>query len=90
MGRFLKLYGMRVGLDECEQMICENLSVECACVGTDEKMIVYVTDESITSAAKELLVERTKIVASAFEIRAVDNLPKNTAGKIMYSQLKTE
>lgn len=90
MGRFLKLYGMRVGLDECEQMIRENLSVECACVGTDEKMIVYVTDESIASAAKELLVERTKIVASAFEIRTVENLPKNAAGKVMYSQLKTK
>lgn len=90
LGRFLKLYGIRVGLDECEQMIRENLSTECACVGTDKKMIVYVTDESIASAAKGLLVERTKIVASSFEIRTVENLPKNATGKIMYSQLKTE
>lgn len=90
LGRFLKLYGMRVGLDECERMVREHFGSECACVGTDERMIIYVTDERIARAVKELLAERTKIVASAFEIRAIDSLPKNEAGKIMYSQLKTE
>lgn len=90
LGRFLKLYGMRVGLDECEQMIRERFPVECACVGTDEKMIVYVTDPAVAGVAKDLLVERTKIVASAFEVRIIDALPKNEAGKILYSQLKTE
>lgn len=90
MGRFLKLYGMRVGLDECERMVREQFPVECACVGTDEKMIVYVTDGSVAAAVKELLVARTKIVASAFEVRVIGTLPKNEAGKILYSQLKTE
>ena len=40
MGRFLKLFGMRIGLDECEQIIKGKYPIECACVGTDEKMTV--------------------------------------------------
>lgn len=37
MGRFLKLYGMRIGLDECERIIKGRYPIECACVGTDDK-----------------------------------------------------
>lgn len=87
MGRFLKLYGMRIGLDECEQIIKAKYPVECACVGNDEKMTVFVTDEKITAMVKEELVAKTKLVASAFEIKVVSEIPKNEAGKILYSKL---
>lgn len=87
MGRFLKLFGMRIGLDECEQIIKSKYPIECACVGTDEKMSVYLTDDKYVSAVKEVLVEKTKLVASAFEIKVIDEIPKNEAGKILYSKL---
>ena len=87
MGRFLKLYGMRIGLDECEQIIKTKYPIECACVGNDEKMYVYITDESLQSQVKEELVAKTKLVASAFEIRVIAQIPKNEAGKILYSKL---
>ena len=87
MGRFLKLYGMRIGLDECEQIIKGKCPIECACVGTDEKMIVYLTADKYVTAVKEILVEKTKLVASAFEVRIIDSIPKNEAGKILYSKL---
>ena len=87
MGRFLKLFGMRVGLDECEQIIKGKYPIECACVGTDEKMFVYLTDDKYASAVKDVLVEKTKLVASAFEVRVIDRIPKNEAGKILYSKL---
>jgi len=87
MGRFLKLFGMRVGLDECEQIIKTKYPIECACVGTDDKMIVYIADERYVQQIKEELVEKTKMVASAFSIKIIDSIPKNEAGKIIYSQL---
>jgi len=87
MGRFLKLYGMRVGLDECEQIIKAKYPVECACVGTDEKMIIYISDRQYVQQVKEELVIKTKIVASAFEVRVIDVIPKNETGKISYSKL---
>ena len=86
MGRFLKLFGMRIGLDECEQIIKSKFSIECACVGTDEKMIVYLTNSQYAQQVKELLIEKTKLIASVFEVRIIDELPRNEAGKILYSK----
>lgn len=87
MGRFLKLFGMRVGLDECEQIIATDCQTESACVGTDEKMIVYITDPSKIQSVKDALVEKTHIVATSFEIRVIPEIPKNEAGKKLFSKL---
>ena len=91
MGRFLKLFGMRVGLDECERIVKGKFSgLECACVGTDEKMLVYLTDEKYKSQVKEELVNRLKLVATSFEVRIIDEIPKNEAGKILYAKLENK
>ena len=87
MGRFLKLFGMRVGLDECEQIVQTECGIECACVGTDEKMIVYITNAERQSEVKDILVQKTHIVATSFEVRIIDEIPKNEAGKKLYSKL---
>ena len=89
-GRFLKLFGMRIGLDECEQIIKAKCPVECACVGTDVKMIVYIVDGQYAQQIKQELAEKTKIVASAFDVQVVDSIPKNEAGKILYSLLNND
>lgn len=91
MGRFLKLFGMRVGLDECERIIKGKFpGLECACVGTDEKMLVYLTDESYKDQVKEELVARLKLVATSFEIRFIPEIPKNEAGKTLYAKLENK
>ena len=88
MGRFLKLFGMRVGLDECERIIKGKFTgLECACVGTDEKMLVYLTEEKYKEQVKDELVSRLKLVASSFEVRIIGEIPKNEAGKTLYAKL---
>ena len=87
MGRFLKLFGMRVGLDECEQIINSECQTDSACVGSDEKMIVYITDSTKIPAVKDILVKKTHIVATSFEIRFISEIPKNETGKKLYSKL---
>lgn len=87
MGRFLKLFGMRVGLDECEQIVQTDCGLECACVGTDEKMIVYITNADKQNEVKDTLVQKTHIVATSFEVRFIADIPKNEAGKKLYSKL---
>ena len=91
MGRFLKLFGMRVGLDECERIIKGRFpGLECACVGTDEKMLVYLTDEMFKEEVKEELVSRLKLIATSFEVRIINEIPKNEAGKILYAKLENK
>ena len=87
MGRFLKLFGNRVGLDECEHIVKGGVTCECACTGTDEKLIVYLSSESEAEKAKSAIIEAVHLPANVIEIRSIESLPKNEAGKILYSKL---
>ena len=87
MGRFLKIYGNRIGLDECEQIVRGAVSCECACTGNDDKLIVYITYGKESEKAKSALMEAVHLPANVIEIREIDVLPKNEAGKILYSKL---
>lgn len=87
--RFIKIYGNRVNLDASEQIV-KAITPGCACVGRDDKMIVYVTDESVCSSVKTLLSEKTGLNNRAFEIRCIPEIPKNSSGKVQYSQLNNE
>lgn len=90
MGRFLKIYGNRIGLDECEQIVKSVVTCECACTGNDDRLIVYLTDENQIEIAKSALIEAVRLPANVIDIRIVDSLPKNEAGKILYSKLENE
>lgn len=87
MGRFLKLYGNRVGLDECEHILRTTLSCECACTGTDDRMIIYITDETERDLALAAIMRTIKVPANAVEVRLIGSLPKNEAGKVLYKEL---
>lgn len=87
MGRFLKIYGNRIGLDECEQIVKPNINGECACTGNDALLIVYLTDIGDAERAKNALVDALHLPANAIETRVIDALPKNEAGKTLYTKL---
>lgn len=90
MGRFLKIFGNRIGLDECEQIVRGAVSCECACTGTDEQIVVYVTDSAQAALASETLMHAVKVPANVIDVRVIDALPKNEAGKILYASLSKE
>lgn len=85
--RFLKLYGYRIGLDECENMIKSAFKVECACVGNDEHMSIYVTTTQGHEKIKHFISDKLNINSSVFQIRYINALPRNEAGKILYNKL---
>lgn len=87
MGRFLKIFGNRIGLDECEQIVKRVVACECACTGNDNKLIIYLTDSQQSDKAKRALVEAVHLPANVIEARGIAILPKNEAGKILYSKL---
>lgn len=88
MARFLKLYGNRIGLDECEHILKSSIMSECACTGNDSLLIVYITDASEEEKARDSIVKITKLPANAIDIRVIEEIPKNEAGKTLYSKLK--
>lgn len=90
MSRFLKLYGNRIGLDECEHILKSAISSECACTGNDSLLIVYITNPEEKEKALEAIVKATKLPANAIEVRIIEEIPKNEAGKTLYRKLKIE
>lgn len=86
--RFLKLWGYRVGLDECENIIKRAFDVECACVGDDQCMQIYVNSRQDRDAIRRYIADKTGINSSAFQVHYIEALPRNEAGKILYSALE--
>lgn len=87
MKRFIKIFGNRVNLDATEQILKE-ITTHCACVGVDDRLTVFTTDKDKVEDIKELLVKKTGINIRAFSVRVIDSIPKNSSGKIQYTQLK--
>lgn len=85
MNRFLKLYGIRVSLDECEQLIKSNFNIECSCSGSDEKMKVLINSLNQKEAVLKFLAEKTGLYHQAIDVHEVVEIPKNEAGKTIYT-----
>jgi acyl-coenzyme A synthetase/AMP-(fatty) acid ligase len=84
--RFIKLFGNRIGLDETEELV-KNIVDECACVGEDDNMLIYITDPTKEAEVCTYLSTKTGINRKAFSVRYINAIPKNTSGKTLYSNL---
>jgi acyl-CoA synthetase (AMP-forming)/AMP-acid ligase II len=84
--RFIKLFGNRINLDETESVL-KTRYVDCACVGTDDKMIVYTTEQGKEAEIKQFISAQLHLNPNAFEVRPIDAIPKNSSGKTIYSEL---
>ncbi|MGL2964101.1 AMP-binding protein [Flavobacterium sp. RSB2_4_14] len=85
ISRFLKLYGVRIGLDELEHLIVQNFGVEAVCTGDDEKMKIYVTNKDILEEVASFVIHKTSLYHQAFEVRYISTIPRNDVGKISYN-----
>ncbi len=85
--RFLKLFGNRVNLDEVEQLL-KKQGIDCAVAGTDDNMVIYITDESKFAKASDFIDNHTAISHGGFKIQVIPEIPRNESGKILYSELK--
>ncbi|GAB6267505.1 MAG: AMP-binding protein [Smithella sp.] len=84
--RFIKLFGNRVNLDDTERLL-KALVFECACTGSDDRMLVYITESGIADEARKFISMKTGINQSAFVVKQIDSIPRNSSGKIIYSKL---
>ncbi|WP_323638621.1 AMP-binding protein [Pectobacterium polonicum] len=87
--RFLKIFGNRVGLDEVEIMIRSTFpDLGCACGGTDDRLYIFITDDTLSEQIRQFIALKTQLNHSAFRVKALPSLPKNNAGKILYAKLE--
>lgn len=85
--RFLKLFGLRVSLDQSERIISEKFEIDCACTGDDAKMRIYITDDKIKDDVKQFIAEKTGLKSSLFDVKVLESFPYFESGKINYNVL---
>lgn len=85
--RFIKLSGMRVSLDECENLIANKLQIENICMGRDDKMVIYITSRHQCDHVSSFISGKLKLYRSVFEVRYIEEIPRSESGKVLYRQL---
>lgn len=90
--RFVKLNGMRIGLDECERIISSAFDIECACTGDDHCMKIYIVAAAdnwqLSDKVLTYISGKTGINTHYLKVFCVDKLIRNEAGKILYSSFE--
>lgn len=87
MKRFVKIWGNRCNLDAIEQLV-KPLTTNCACIGEDDNITVFVTDPSLDGEVQRYLSQKTGLNIRAFNVRVIGDIPKKESGKIDYTALK--
>ena len=85
--RFLKMYGKRVNLDEVEQLL-KTKGYDCACAGIDDNLVIYFTDIVDKTKVLKYISTKTGINIAGFKVKVLDAIPRNSSGKVQYSELK--
>ena len=81
--RFLKIFGLRIGLDEVEQMIKAEYKTDCYCKGNDEKLIVLLTNPQLQEQIPQFIEEKTHLFHQNIEVQIVKEILRNEAGKVI-------
>ena len=81
--RFLKIFGLRIGLDEVERMIKAEYKTDCYCKGNDEKLIVLVTDSKVKEVLPAFIEEKTHLFHQNIEVQLVKEILRNETGKVI-------
>lgn len=86
--RFLKIFGNRVNLDETERLVKGRFhDLDCACGGVDDKMKIFIADQTQMQAVRDFVAEKTRLNFLAFDVQFLPTIPKNASGKTLYSEL---
>lgn len=79
--RFLKIFGLRIGLDEVEHIIKSTFDTDCLCSGTDDMLTVRITNPSIKEEVLNLIMKKTKLFHKNIEVICVEKIGRNETGK---------
>lgn len=85
--RFIKILGVRVGLDDIERQIEKNFKTQCAVVGKDEMLHIFIVDGKYEDKIKEFVFLKMNISKSFIKCNVIQEMPINLNGKVDYKLL---
>lgn len=90
MKRFIKLFGLRINLDEVERKLEALLQQPVACIGSDDRMLVATESNQYVAEIKQHVDQLYKLHPTAYRVIVVEEIPRMANGKINYQALKGE
>ncbi len=87
--RFVKMYGIRVSLDECEKILKKEYpDADLACSGKDDNIQIFITKNEAAREAALFLADRLKLNFKGISEIYIEKIPRNSSGKVLYSKLQ--
>jgi long-chain acyl-CoA synthetase len=86
MKRFLKIYGLRISLDEVELLIKNKFDTDCYAAGDDNILTIYITDHALLSEVKVWLSATIHLYHQAIEVVYKESIERNAAGKPIFKK----
>lgn len=88
-GRFLKLFGLRVSLDETERILkTQYPEADFVCTGDDKRMNIFTTNVELQDQIIPFISGKTNLHNSAFRLYVIDEIPRNDYGKVRFAALE--
>ena len=88
--RFIKIYGIRFGLDEMEKTLENKFKLRFYCVGVDNKLTILTENTNKNNYTISKVSEFLKIKQKNIEIKINKNIPTKNNGKIDYLKLQKQ
>lgn len=88
MKRFIKLFGLRINLDEVEKKLEAEIHTPIASTGKDDKLVVALESEANVELVKISIERLYKLHRTAYVVKVLDQIPRFESGKIDYIKLK--
>jgi len=86
--RFIKIYGIRFGLDEMEKILDNKFKVKFYCLGSDNKLIITTNHPSNKKYDVSQISEFLKIRKKNIELRTNMEIPLKSNGKMDYQKMQ--
>jgi len=88
--RFIKLFGLRVNLDEVEKMIENEFALPAACLGSDDSLVILLQtgNTGFSERVKKSVIDIYKLHHSVVAVKCVDIIPVTSSGKKDYKLIK--
>lgn len=87
--RFIKLFGLRINLDDVEKKLEQRFHIALACTGSDDKLIVAIEQETYIDAVKQEIEALYHLHKTACKVKVLP-IPRFANGKTDYMKLKEQ
>jgi len=84
--RFIKLTGKRINLDEVEKYF-NDIAMPVYCGGEDECLKIALLEKGSADSIKKILFDIYQIHHSLIKLYQIDDVPKSSSEKILYTRL---